>query len=198
MSKLRKAEKTAYKTNMVQSLAQNQGTLMQCYFNERMALIKKVVEEVNEIMEEHQDRWKGMIKELGNNLAKKSLRHTDFANMINDLIEMQFNKEEEVRKILREFMKETEQITSKLENLLKGQDVKEFKRFIAKVQAQQRKKKIEIGKMIEQRLDDTQCNMQAFLEEFKNERVALNLEWEKLREGKERLGHINLLSKITP
>ena len=40
--------------------------------------------------------------------------------MINDLIEMQSSREEEVRKILREFMKETEQIASKLENLLKG------------------------------------------------------------------------------
>ena len=46
--------------------------------------------------------------------------------------------------------------------------------------------------MIEQQLDDTQCNMQAFLEEFKNERVTLNLEWEKLKEEKERLGNVSI------
>ena len=151
------------------------------------------MEGVNEIMEEYRDRWKGPIKDLGNILAKKSLRHADFVNMINDLIEMQGSREEEVRKILREFMKETEQIALKLENLLRAPDAKGFKRFIDKLREHQRKKKFEIGKMIEQQLDDTQCNMQAFLEEFKNERVALNLEWEKLKERKERLGNVNLL-----
>jgi len=178
---------------MVQSLIQNQNMLAKDFFDKRMALIRKVVEGVSEIMEEYRDRWKGPIKDLGNILAKKSLRHTDFVNMINDLIEMQSNREEEVRKILREFMKETEQIASKLENLLKEPDAKGFKRFIDKLREQQRKKKFEIGKMIEQQLDDTQCNMQAFLEEFKNERVTLNLEWEKLKEEKERFGNVSLL-----
>ena len=178
---------------MVQNLTQNQDILAKDFFDKRMVFIKKVVEEVSEIMEGYRDGWKGKMKDLGDNLAKKSLRHADFADMINDLIEMQSSREEEVRKILREFMKETEQIASKLENFLKEPDAKGFKRFIDKLRAQQRKKKFEIGKMIEQQLDDTQCNMQAFLEEFKNERVTLNLEWEKLKEEKERLGNVSLL-----
>lgn len=183
---------------MVQSLTQNSDTLTKNYFDGRMILIRKVVEEVDGIMEEYRDTRESAIKDLENILAKKSLRHTDFADMINDLMEMQSNREEEVRKILRAFMKETEQIASKLENLLKKPDVQEFKRFIAKVREEQRRKKIEIGKMIEQQLDDTQHNMQAFLEEFKNERVTLNLEWEKLQEEKERLGHIGLSANSIP
>lgn len=176
---------------MVQNLTQNLNILAKDFFDKRMVLIRKVVEEVNGIMEEYRDRWRGTTKGLGNILAKKSLRHSDFTDMINDLIEMQSGREDEVRKILREFMKETEQIASRLESLLKEPDAKGFKRFIDKLRAQQRKKKFEIGKMIEQQLDDTKCNMQAFLEEFKNERVALNLEWEKLKEEKERFGHVN-------
>ncbi len=172
---------------MVQNLTQNQDILAKDFFDNRMALIRKVVEEVSGIMEEYREGWKGTIKDLGNILAKKSIRHSDFADMINDLMEMQSGREDEVRKILREFMKETEQIASKLENLLKEPDAKRFKGFIDKLRAQQRKKKFEIGKMIEQQLGDTQCNMQAFLEEFKNERVALNLEWEKLKEEKGRV-----------
>lgn len=178
---------------MVQYLARNHDVLPKDFFDNRLVLIRKIVEEVNEIMEEYRDGWKGMTKDLGANLAKKSLRHTDFANMINDLMEIQGSREEEVRKILRELMKETEQIAAKLENLLKEPDVNGFKRFIDKLRTQQRKKKFEIGKMIEQQLDNTQSNMQAFLEEFKNERIALNLEWEKLKEEKDRLRHVSLL-----
>ncbi len=181
---------------MVQSLVKNQDMLItQDFLDKRIALIRKVVEETNEMMEEYRDGWKEKIKDLGDNLAKKSLRHTDFENMINDLMEMQSAREEEVRKILREFIRETEEIALKLKNLLKEPDAKKFKKFIDKLRVQQRKKKFEIGKMIEQQLDDTQCNMQAFLEEFKNERITLNFEWEKLKEEKERLGNISLLNK---
>jgi len=182
---------------MNQSLTQDQKMLLQTHYNERVALIKKVVEEVNGIVEEYRNTREKTVKNLEDILAKKSLRHTDFANMISDLVEMQSDREEEIREMLREFMKTTEQIASRLEDLLKEPDVKKFKRFIAKVREQQKKKKIEIGKMIGQRLDDTECNMQAFLEEFKNERVALNLEWEKLKEEKERLGHISLLPNLS-
>lgn len=178
---------------MNQSLTQDQKMLLQTHYSERVVLIKKVVEEVNGIVEEYRNTRERTVKGLKDVLAKKSLRHADFANMISDLVEMQSDREEEIRETLREFMKTTEQIALRLEDLLKEPDVKKFKRFINKVRVQQRKRKIEIGKMIEQRFGDTECNLQALLEEFKNERVALNLEWENLREGKERLGPVNLL-----
>lgn len=177
---------------------QNKALPIQYYYSEHVALLKKVVEEVNGIIEEYRYTQEGSLKGLEDILGKKSLRHTDFENMIHELVEMQSNREEEIRKMLREFLKETEQIALKLENLLKAPDVKKFKKFIVEVKARQRKKKIEIGEMIEQRFDDTECNMQAFLNEFKNERIALNMEWEKLKEEKERLGHISLLLNNTP
>lgn len=165
------------------------------YYSERIALIKKVVEEVNGIMKEYGNKQEVSLKDLEGMLSRKSLRHTDFENMIQGLIEIQSHREEEVREILREFLGETEQIASRLVKLLKVPDVKKFKKFIVDVQAQQKKKKFEIGKMIELRLNDTQYNMRALLEEFKNERVTLNLEWEKLKEEKERLGHVSLLTQ---
>lgn len=190
--------KQPVKINMNQNLTQNNKILIRNYYSERIALIKKVVEEVNGIMEEYRERQVRSLKDLEGILVKKSLRHTDFGDMIQELVEMQGSREEEVREILRKFLEETEQISSRLENLLKEPDVKKFKKFIAQVRTQQRKKKIEIGKMIEQRLDDTKCNMQALLEEFKNERIALNLEWEQLKEQKERLAPINLLTDPIP
>lgn len=167
---------------------------MQYYCSERATLLKQVVKEVNGIVEEYRCTQEGLLKGLEAILGKKSLRHTDFEKMIHELVELQSNRAEEVRKMLREFLKETEQIALKLENFLKAPDVKKFKKFIAEVRERQRKKKIEIGEMIEQRFDDTECNLQAFLNEFKNERIALNMEWEKLKEGKERLGHIEFIN----
>lgn len=156
-------------------------------YGQRTALLKKVSEEVNKMVQDYHSRRNALMEDLEEILAKKSLRHTDFATMMQHLLEMQLQKEEEIRKILREFISESERVVVKLKDISKNPDVKKFKKFINKVQVKQKEKKTEIGKLIGQQLENMGGNVQAFLEEFKKERIELNLEWEKLREEKERL-----------
>lgn len=157
-------------------------------YGQRLTLIRRVVEEVNEILGMHHSKRDSVIKELKLCLAQKSLRYADFAKMVQKLLEVQCKREEEVRRNLQEFLKENMEVSLKLQNLLVNPDIKKFRRFVTSIQQRQQKREIKQGKIVEKAYFDVQSNMETLLEEFKRERISLNMEWQRIEEEKERLG----------
>lgn len=169
--------------SMTASLIQGVGPTYQGY----LALIGKVVEEVNETVEEQRCERERALESLEDLLAQKSLRRSDFAKMAQKLLEIQLQREEEVRKILREFMRETSHIASCLSALVEHPDPRKLKRLMSKVEHAHRERVRGQEKVVECLLETLLSRMQKGMEEFRSERVSLNQEWIHVQEERARL-----------
>ena len=144
----------------------------------------KIVEDTHKMLEDFRQRREKMSEELRETLAKNEcLRKTDFNRMMGEILAAQLSREENVKRMLIGFREEEEGVAAKLRKLLeKGEEVriKDFKKMIAKIKNEQKKREETTSQGVGEQLERMQNEVYGMLTMFKEERDKMASEWKNV------------------
>ena len=110
-------------------------------YNVRLKLVENIITNTRKTLEEFKTKREEMSRKLRDSLAKSAnLRKKDFNKMMEEILQVQTKREENINKMLADFHKEEEQVVAKLKNLLqKGEEIriKDFKKMLIKIKNSQ-------------------------------------------------------------
>lgn len=146
-------------------------------YDARVAFVRAIVEETHELLERFRSERERMAVTLRESLAKsESLRKSDFNRMMEEILAVQHAREESVQAMLQRFQEDEERVAGRLRGLLdRGADIqlKDFKRTIVQIRADQQQRTQETVVAVDERLGLMRQEVGAMFEEFKRERERM-------------------------
>lgn len=153
-------------------------------YEARVKTVRNIIQDTHKMLDDFKERREEMSEDLRDTLAKfEHLRKKDFNRMMTDILLTHNEREVKVRQMLNDFREEEEEVVEGLKRLLsKGESirVKDFKKFISKLQDEQKYREKETSESVSQELEKMQNEVGNMLAEFKNEREKMSQEWQSV------------------
>lgn len=153
-------------------------------YNARLKLVKDIIANTYQTLEEFKSKREEISNRLRNALAKsENLRKKDFDRMMEEILTIQTMKEENVKKMLADFHQEEEGVVVKLKGLLeKGEQIKikDFKKMLTKIKDSQQLREQNISKEVSSEIERMREEVNGMLAAFKKEREKIASVWPKM------------------
>ena len=153
-------------------------------YDARVKIVRGIAEDTQSMLKGFHERREAMAKELQDVLAKSEhLRKKDFTIMMQGILLTQAGRENTVKQILADFRQEEEMVSGQLKKLLgRGEElrIKDFKRVLARIQANQEERQKEVREKASSELANMQSEVATMLANFKNEREKMSSEWKNM------------------
>ena len=151
----------------------------------RLVIIKEIVANTQKTLEEFRTKREEMSARLGEALSHSvNLRKKDFDGMIGEILNVQTEKEDNIKKMLTEFRQEEEDVLTKLKSLLDKQGdnlkIKNFKKTLGKIKEEQEKRSKNISQGVGSEIEKLRQELDEMLTHFKKERDEMALEWQNV------------------
>ncbi|MFC1613097.1 hypothetical protein ACFL23_02075 [Patescibacteria group bacterium] len=153
-------------------------------YEARIGVIKGIVEDTHNLLEEFREKREKMSQELKDALSKhESLRKKDFDKMMEDILIIQKEREESVKQMLADFHDQEMAVVKNFREMLKkGKElrVKDFKKTLLKIRKRQEMRQKGTPRQISEELSQMKLEVHEMLANFKKEREKVGAEWENM------------------
>lgn len=152
-------------------------------YNVRLKIVKNIIANTHKTLEEFRIKREDLSSRLEDALAKtENLRRKDFDAMMGEVLALQAEREENIKKMLDEFQKQEEHIIKKLKDLSQKKEdirIKDFKKILASIKNTQEVKEKNVSEKIGSEIERMRQEVSEMLSGFKKEREKLSLLWQK-------------------
>lgn len=153
-------------------------------YEARIKTVKALAEDTWKLLEEFRNRRERMCQELKEALAgHESLRKSDFDKMMADILAVQLERGENVKKMLANYEQQEIEVVKNLREMLKkGENLrlKDFRKTMLKIRKEQGIGKQEKPNRLDEGALNIRLEIQEMLENFKKEKAKITSEWQNL------------------